>query len=238
MYLSRRAQRLLDLIEWFSQTCQHIFPNQRTLAGYLKCSIRTVKRALAELRGHLVAIRRRYRRSNVYRLLGVETAQMGLDFGPSNEGEKQEVDSPGTLIIKQRVPIVGPTVVVRNTETVLQALPKAISRETLSTSSRDDAALSSEVELKTLAGLPGKRITLGDRAFLAGLDAPREVVEVGILLGRARKLAQRATTGRNEPIRSLRYFAGSIAEVQSTAGISELAVYRRSLERQIARMVS
>ncbi len=104
MFLSRRAQRLLDLIEWFSKTCQHIFPNQGTLAGYLKCSIRTVKRALAELRGQLVEVRRRYRRSNVYKLL--EDPQMSLFSTDEMPAEKTTPNLP--------VPKRGPTVVVSN----------------------------------------------------------------------------------------------------------------------------
>jgi hypothetical protein len=97
---------------------------------------------------------------------------------------------------------------------------------------RDDAAASpEEAELKRLAGIPGNRVTAGDRAFLAGLDAPPEVIRAGILLGMARKAVQRANTGVRDPIRSLRYFEGTIQEAK--AGLP--AGYVQHLEQFVRR---
>lgn len=207
MYLSRRAQRLLDLIEWFSSTCQHIFPSQRTLAGYLKCSVRTVKRALAELRGQLVAVRRRYRRSNVYRLLGIETAQMGLF---STEEIPLEISTP---ILP--VPKGGPTVVVRNSEPKPKVFSKAISRETLQHPPRKDADLSSESETertaRKVAGM--ERLSEGDRRYLRELErsgASQGQIRAGIALGRARA----KTMANPTQVRSLRYYGATIEEAK------------------------
>lgn len=98
---------------------------------------------------------------------------------------------------------------------------------------REDAVSSCEVELKRLAGLEGKRTSPGDRAFVAALQEPLEVIRAGILLGRARKMVQNAATGRNEPIYSLRYFANTIREAAGlSAGYAEyLAGFIRRHER-------
>lgn len=209
MYLSRRAQRLLDLIEWFSNTCQHIFPSQRALAGFLKCSIRTVKRALAELRGNLVEVRRRYRRSNVYRLIG-NLSQMSLSFDAE---EQTESATP-----KQFVPIVGPTVVTSNSELKPPVVQTASSSTGYQNPPREEAEPSPDVELKRLAGLPGP-VSGGEQAFLREMarQVAPEVLRGGIALGTARKMVQRSDVRvpealRNEPVRSLRYFAGAILE--------------------------
>jgi DNA-binding transcriptional MocR family regulator len=107
LFLSRRASVLLKLLKWCSEHWQHTFPRQRWLAEQLKCSIRTVKRALAELRGNLVEVRRRYRRSNIYRLIeGVSDAQTELDL-----------EQPQTPTPKPLGPIPVPTVVERNSIT-------------------------------------------------------------------------------------------------------------------------
>lgn len=100
----------------------------------------------------------------------------------------------------------------------------------------EDAEPSHEVELQRLAGLPGK-ISRGDRAFLDALQQPADVLRAGVLLGRARKLAQNATSGRNEVIRSLRYFSGSIAEVARDLPKSLLAWYPGHLQKDVDRMM-
>lgn len=198
MHLSGRAQRLIKLLKWCADHWQLTFPKQKWLAEKLDCSVRTVKRALAEIRGQWVAVKRRYRRSNVYRLLeAVTDQQMTLAFEVAGHVEN-----------KPRVPILGPTVVLRNTTTPESG--KSSRRETRQ-HHPDDAELSREAELKRMAGIPG-RVSPADRAFLDALQQPTEVIRAGILLGRARKLVQRANTGRNDPIRSLRYFAGTIEE--------------------------
>lgn len=76
--MNRRCRELLKLLKWCAANWQHTFPKQKWLADQLGYSIRTIKRALSELRGYLVDVRRRYRRSNVYTLL--EPAQMSFDF--------------------------------------------------------------------------------------------------------------------------------------------------------------
>lgn len=198
MLLSGRAQRLIKLLQWCASHWQLTFPKQNWIAEKLDCSIRTVKRALAEIRGHWVEVRRRYRRSNVYRLLeAVTDQQMVLAFETAGHIEK-----------KESVPIVGPTVVVRNSTPSDSVY--FLSRERRQ-HHPDDAERSAEAALQRVAGLSG-RVSPGDRAFLGALQQPTEVIRAGILLGRARKLVQRANTGRNEPIRSLRYFAGAIRE--------------------------
>lgn len=202
LLLSGRAQRLINLLKWCADHWQLTFPKQKWLAEKLDCSVRTVKRALAEICGEWVQVKRRYRRSNVYRILeAVTDQQIGLF---ATEEKSEEISTP-----KHAVPIVGPTVVVRN--------PKPSEAIYFSSRERrqhhpDDAERIRESELQRAAGIEGK-LSPGDRAFLGALQQPPEVIRAGILLGRARKLAQRAQTGRNEPIRSLRYFAGSIAEV-------------------------
>lgn len=57
-----------------------------------------------------------------------------------------------------------------------------------------------------------ERLSEGDRRWLAGLrrsGTAESAIRAGILVGRARKLASRSAS---EPIRSLRYFAQTIAE--------------------------
>lgn len=223
MFLSGRAQRLIKLLQWCATHWQLTFPKQKWLAEKLDCSIRTVKRALAEIRGKWVSVKRRYRRSNVYRLLeAVTDQQMVLAFETAGHVEKKEC-----------VPIVGPTVVV-STSTPSDSVYFS-SRETRQ-HHPDDAELSREAELKSLAGIPG-RISPGDKAFLGALQHPEETIRAGILLGRARKLVQRANTGRNEPIRSLRYFAGSIEEAARglpSGHVQYLEQFIRHHERKLA----
>lgn len=70
MRLSRGARDLLDLFRWFHRRAKTVFPSQYELAKWLKCSIRSVKRFVAELLGlGIIDVERRYRRSSVYRIV-------------------------------------------------------------------------------------------------------------------------------------------------------------------------
>lgn len=87
MNLSSTASRLLDLLRWFSDRCQQICPRQKIIKNYLKCTLRTVQRALRELRENgYVRVTRRYRRSNLYVVLPQQ--QLCFAFLPVEESVK------------------------------------------------------------------------------------------------------------------------------------------------------
>ncbi len=59
MKLSRGAERLFDLLKWYTARFRSVFPKQETLARHLKCSIRTIIRWLGELKSRgAVAVQR------------------------------------------------------------------------------------------------------------------------------------------------------------------------------------
>jgi hypothetical protein len=75
---------------------------------------------------------------------------------------------------------------------------------------QDDADLTPfEESVREASGLG--RLSSGDRRYLRELregGTPEAIIRAGVVLGRARKIA----TGSPEPIRALKYFAGTIAE--------------------------
>ncbi|MHB7978965.1 hypothetical protein CF067_00725 [Clostridium sporogenes] len=70
-YLSDKAFRLYTLLESMAYGSKiQVYPSQRFLACALRCSVRTIQRALIELKkANLISIRRRGSISNVYTLL-------------------------------------------------------------------------------------------------------------------------------------------------------------------------
>lgn len=72
MHLSRGARRLYHLIQGFEERARlrRCIAGQEFLRRQLRCSLRSIKRWLAELvRASLVGVIRRFRRSNAYRIL-------------------------------------------------------------------------------------------------------------------------------------------------------------------------
>ncbi|MHB8034882.1 transcriptional regulator [Clostridium botulinum] len=76
-YLSDKAFRLYTLLESMAYGSKiQVYPSQRFLACALRCSVRTIQRALTELKKfNLISIKRRGSISNVYYLLQKKVQQ-------------------------------------------------------------------------------------------------------------------------------------------------------------------
>ena len=82
-FLARICRAVVRFVQSFARREQECFCWQRTIARYLRCSVRTVQRAMRWLvdSGEL-AIRRRGPHSAVYEIAKPrEEAQLSLDFG-------------------------------------------------------------------------------------------------------------------------------------------------------------
>ncbi|MCR1974978.1 helix-turn-helix domain-containing protein [Clostridium sporogenes] len=77
-YLSDKAFRLYTLLESMAYGSKlQVYPSQKYLACALRCSVRTIQRALIELKkANLISIRHRGSISNVYTLLQKKTQQV------------------------------------------------------------------------------------------------------------------------------------------------------------------
>ncbi len=72
--------RVIKYFLWANREWKKIIqPNQQTIRSYLNMNLRTLQRVLRRLKGIVIAVERRYKQSNVYRLLNSE--QRCLDFG-------------------------------------------------------------------------------------------------------------------------------------------------------------
>lgn len=72
--------RVIKYFLWANRKWKKIIqPNQQTIRAYLKMNLRTLQRILARLKDIVIAVERRYKQSNVYRLL--EGDQRCFDFG-------------------------------------------------------------------------------------------------------------------------------------------------------------
>ncbi|MDU1323467.1 MAG: helix-turn-helix domain-containing protein [Clostridium botulinum] len=94
-YLSDKAFRLYTLLESMAYGSKiQVYPSQRFLACALRCSVRTIQRALIELKkANLISIRRRGSISNVYYLLQKkvqQTIQNIKDKAKSRENGSKE----------------------------------------------------------------------------------------------------------------------------------------------------
>jgi hypothetical protein len=99
---------------------------------------------------------------------------------------------------------------------------------------QEDVALS-EIEEAARSAAGFARLSDDDRRFCRELDGMSpETIRAGVLLGRARRVVHAAKTGNQEPVRSLRYFGGTIQE--AAQGLP--AGYVEHLESWIERRAS
>lgn len=105
--LTPRAQQLYSLARWFWNRGKTFKAGREWIARQLKCSVRSISRAIAELAAAGAwEPKRRYRRTNLYEP-GI-TPQMNLDLappepskGPAQPSEKKDLGtSLGTTVVK------------------------------------------------------------------------------------------------------------------------------------------
>ena len=105
--LTPRAQELYRLARWFWNRGKIFKAGREWIAARLKCSVRSISRAIAELAAAGIwEPQRRYRRTNIYE--PAQVAQMTLDFAPSEPSkeplqaaQKKDVGTIlGTTVVK------------------------------------------------------------------------------------------------------------------------------------------
>ncbi len=85
--LTPRAQDLYALARWFWNRGKIFKAGREWIAQRLKCSVRSISRAISELAAAgALERKRRYRRTNVYE--PAQTSQMILDFAPSEPSKE------------------------------------------------------------------------------------------------------------------------------------------------------
>ncbi len=238
--ISRWASAAWNSLCWFTRRFGRAFPSLRKLAALLKCGVRTVQRALAELRAAgLLVSTRRYRRSSVHDLR--DNRQMSFEFvgsmgrvrsGHGGETERSEVSVP---CIPEVIPTVA--IAVRNRPGTVGSTPTdSTTNQRLGASLGATVVNPRETILRVLPKVQVRetlqhrpddvaeiarkaagfeRLSEGDRRWVQELEragTPREYIEAGVLVGRSRKMVSASNSGESARVFSLRYFAGAIAE--------------------------